>query len=80
MQNFKLKPRIMYALTLGRRKVKLTFHLSLVDICSRCQHVTDYVFHLLPQSGKNRHISAMGEEINKRCGEKLDTIVGNVSS
>ena len=54
--------------------------MSLVDIRSRCQHVTDYVFHLLPQIDKNRHISGMGEEIKKRHGEKLGIIIGNVLS
>ena len=54
--------------------------MSLVDIRFRCQHVTDYVFHLLPQIDKNRHISGMREEIKKRHGEKLGIIIGNVLS
>ena len=63
---------------LDRRRVLPT--VSLVDIRSHCQHVTDYVSHLLPQSDKTRHISGTNKEINKRCGEKLDIIIGNVSS
>ena len=53
--------------------------MSLVDIPSRCQYVTDNVFHLLPQTDEKRHISRMGEEINKRYGEKLGIIIGDVS-
>ena len=40
----------------------------------------DYVFHVLPQTDKNRHISIMEKDINKLYGEKLDIIVGNVSN
>ena len=42
--------------------------------------MTEYVFHVLPQTDKNRHISIMGKDINKLYGEKLDIIVGNVSN
>ena len=35
------------------------------------------VFHVLPQTDKNRHISRMGKDINKLYGEKLDIIIGN---
>ena len=67
----------MYALTLGKRKIKLTFH------CIACCYLLlfscdGFVFHLLPQTDKKHHISGMREEINERHGEKLGIIIGNV--